>query len=36
MGACGRQYYESNYSKPKLMARLEKLFHDATLRKEHR
>lgn len=36
MGACGRQYYESNYSKPKLMARLEKLFHDVTLRKEHR
>lgn len=36
MGACGRQYYESNYSKPKLMARLEKLFQDATLRKEHR
>ena len=35
MGACGRQYYESNYSKPKLMARLEKLFQDATLRKEH-
>lgn len=33
MGASGRQYYLENYSKPTLLARLERLFRDATLRK---
>lgn len=33
MGASGRQYYLENYSKPTLLARLEQLFRDATLRK---
>lgn len=33
MGAAGRQYYLENYSKPTLLARLEQLFRDATLRK---
>ncbi|MCU1733974.1 MULTISPECIES: glycosyltransferase family 4 protein [unclassified Pseudomonas] len=33
MGEAGRQYYLEHYSKPKLMARLESLFREATLRK---
>lgn len=33
MGEAGRSYYLSNYSKPTLLARLEALFRDATLRK---
>ena len=33
MGKSGREYYLGNYSKPTLLARLEQLFHDATLRK---
>ena len=33
MGKFGREYYLSNYSKPTLLARLEQLFRDATLRK---
>ncbi|MGY2398089.1 glycosyltransferase family 4 protein [Pseudomonas sp. SDO5271_S396] len=33
MGAAGRDYYMANYSKPTLLARLEQLFRDATLRK---
>lgn len=33
MGESGRQYYLSNYSKPLLLARLEELFREATLRK---
>ena len=34
MGESGRQYYLENYSKPTLLARLETLFREATLRKE--
>lgn len=33
MGESGREYYLQNYSKPLLMARLEDLFRQATLRK---
>ncbi|MFK0087795.1 glycosyltransferase family 4 protein [Pseudomonas sp. NPDC090755] len=33
MGEAGRQYYCEQYSKPALLARLETLFRDATLRK---
>lgn len=33
MGKSGREYYLANYSKPTLLARLEQLFRDATLRK---
>lgn len=33
MGDAGRVYYLEHYSKPKLMARLETLFREATLRK---
>ncbi|MDY0835422.1 glycosyltransferase family 4 protein [Pseudomonas sp. SED1] len=33
MGDFGRKYYLDNYSKPALLARLEQLFRDATLRK---
>ncbi|WP_421527247.1 glycosyltransferase family 4 protein [Pseudomonas brenneri] len=33
MGKSGREYYLGNYSKPTLLARLEQLFRDATLRK---
>ena len=33
MGAAGRQYYHQQYSKPVLLARLEKLFREASLRK---
>ncbi|MBH3428787.1 glycosyltransferase family 4 protein [Pseudomonas alkylphenolica] len=33
MGEAGRQYYQQQYSKPVLMARLENLFRHATLRK---
>ena len=33
MGNSGREYYLENYSKPTLLARLEQLFRDATLRK---
>lgn len=33
MGRSGREYYLANYSKPTLLARLEQLFRDATLRK---
>lgn len=33
MGKFGREYYLGNYSKPTLLARLEQLFRDATLRK---
>ncbi|PWB36003.1 glycosyltransferase WbuB [Pseudomonas sp. SDI] len=33
MGDAGREYYLQHYSKPKLMARLETLFGEATLRK---
>lgn len=33
MGDAGRQYYLEHYSKPKLMARLESLFREGTLRK---
>ncbi|MCX5509243.1 glycosyltransferase family 4 protein [Pseudomonas sp. BJa3] len=33
MGEAGRKYYLEHYSKPKLMARLETLFCEATLRK---
>lgn len=33
MGESGRRYYLEHYSKPKLMARLESLFRQATLRK---
>ncbi|MBU0521375.1 MULTISPECIES: glycosyltransferase family 4 protein [Pseudomonas] len=36
MGQSGRQYYLSNYSKPLLLARLEDLFRNATLRKATR
>ncbi|MFD2641181.1 glycosyltransferase family 4 protein [Pseudomonas japonica] len=36
MGEAGRQYYLEHYSKPKLMARLESLFREATLRKAGR
>jgi len=32
MGGAGRKYYLANYSKPSLLARLEQLFRDATLR----
>ncbi|MGB3123875.1 MAG: glycosyltransferase family 4 protein [Pseudomonas sp.] len=34
MGVSGRQYYLENYSKPTLLARLEALFREATLRKD--
>ena len=33
MGNSGREYYLANYSKPTLLASLEQLFRDATLRK---
>ncbi|MEB0146564.1 glycosyltransferase family 4 protein [Pseudomonas sp. CCC2.2] len=33
MGDSGREYYLKNYSKPTLLARLENLFRDATVRK---
>ncbi|WP_166359126.1 glycosyltransferase family 4 protein [Pseudomonas akapageensis] len=33
MGEAGRQYYHQQYSKPVLLARLENLFREATLRK---
>ncbi|NLT87313.1 MAG: glycosyltransferase family 4 protein [Pseudomonas lactis] len=36
MGNFGREYYLENYSKPTLLARLEQLFRDATLRKGRR
>lgn len=36
MGESGRQYYLRNYSKPLLLARLEDLFRNATLRKVNR
>jgi len=36
MGTSGREYYLKNYSKPTLLARLEMLFRNATLRKGHR
>jgi glycosyltransferase involved in cell wall biosynthesis len=36
MGQCGRQYYLDNYSKRLLLARLEDLFRNATLRKATR
>ncbi len=33
MGAAGREYYTANYAKSTVLARLEQLFHVATLRK---